>query len=157
MEQNAWLNFSDYSRPVRYSTFVQPSSLSCPWASEGGPGPPGFWNLTFYITFLAKKVVFLGFEKEKWNFIKFVPPGKIVLLEKSANGTPHKISFRRPCCCCFLWVRYGVRTRPACTVAKAAVIQRTKILTVCNTARVKLGCSLTSTVCSNLGPFLSTA
>jgi len=53
-----------------------------------------------------------------------------------------------------LWVRYGAKTRPACTVAKATDIQWNKMLTVCNTARVKLGRSLTSAVCSNLGPFL---
>jgi len=38
---------------------------------------------------------------------------------------------------CFLWVRYGVRTRLACTVAKTADIQWRQMLTVCNTARVK--------------------
>jgi len=48
--------------------------------------------------------------------------------------------------CCFLWVRYGVKTRLACTVAKAADIQWSKMLTVCNTARVKRGCSFTSIV-----------
>jgi len=35
--------------------------------------------------------------------------------------------------------RYGVKIRLACTVAKAADIQWSKMLTVCNTARVKLG------------------
>jgi len=29
--------------------------------------------------------------------------------------------------CCFLWVRYGVNARPACTVAKAADIQWRKM------------------------------
>jgi len=47
---------------------------------------------------------------------------------------------------CFLWVRYGVKTRLACTVAKAEDIQWNKMLTVCNTSRVKVGCSLTSSV-----------
>jgi len=42
--------------------------------------------------------------------------------------------------CCSLWIRYGVKTRLACTVAKAADIQWRKMLTVGNTARVELGC-----------------
>jgi len=48
--------------------------------------------------------------------------------------------------CCFLWVRYGVKTRLAYTVAKAADIQWSKMLAVRNAVRVKLGCSLTSIV-----------
>jgi len=58
--------------------------------------------------------------------------------------------------CCFLLVRYGIKARLARTVAKAAKIPWSKILTVCNIARVKLGCSLFSIVCSNLRPFVST-
>ena len=64
-------------------------------------------------------------------------------------------TFVQPRClsCCFVWVRYGVKTWLACTVAEAADTQWSKMLTVCNTARVKLGCSLASILCSNLRPF----
>jgi len=71
---------------VRYGTFVQPRPLSCSWASEGEPGPPGFFNLTFYVTFLAKKVVFLISRKKNIISSSLSPLEKFVWLEKSANG-----------------------------------------------------------------------
>jgi len=40
--------------------------------------------------------------------------------------------------------RYGEKTRLACIVTKAADIQWSKMLIVCNTSHVILGCSLTS-------------
>jgi len=48
------------------------------------------------------------------------------------------LSFNPGLSCCFLWVRYGVKTRLACTVALDADIQWSKMLTVCNAERVKL-------------------
>ena len=43
-----------------------------------------------------------------------------------------------------LMVRYGIKARLAPTVTKATDIPRSKMLTVCNTPRVKLGYSLIS-------------
>jgi len=59
------------------------------WAS--GPRLAGFWNLTFSITFLAKKVVFLVLRrKNEISPLLALPLERSLwlLLEKCANGLP---------------------------------------------------------------------
>jgi len=60
--------------------------------------------------------------------------------------------------------RYGENTRLACTAAKAADIQWSKMLTVCKWSKMLTVPRMLSwdvlwhqLFCSNLGPFLSTA
>jgi len=76
----------------------------------------------------------------------YSPLENFLWLENSADGTPVEKILPTPMHLLHFWVRYGVKARLACTVAEAADIQWSKMLTVCNAARVKLGCSLTSTV-----------
>ena len=130
---------------VRYFSFSP--GLSFMGVGRGASPPLDFEIRHFYITFFSKKSRFLGFEKEKWNFIKFDPHWKNFYGWKNPlMAPPHTKFFRRPYSCCFLWVRYGEKTRLPCTVAKAADIQWSKKLTLCNTACVNLGYSLTSVV-----------
>ena len=59
--------------------------------------------------------------------------------------------------CWFLWVRYGVKTRLACTVAKAVDSQLSKMLTVVIQRVLIWDVLCLQWFCINLGPFLSTA
>jgi len=54
----------------------------------GGQGSPGFWNLAFHITMLAKKVIFLVSGRKNEISSSLSPLEKILWLEKSANVIP---------------------------------------------------------------------
>jgi len=68
------------------------------------------------------------------------------MVGKSANGTPPEKIFPTPMLLLLFVRKIRGKARLACTVAKAADIQWSKTLTLCNTACDKLGCSLTSIV-----------
>jgi len=67
-------DFSKITAPVTFLT-----SRSCAHGHrKGGQGPLGILNLKLFLIGFQKKFFFLSFECEKWNFVTFGSPWKII-------------------------------------------------------------------------------